>query len=65
MYWIEWVVETGDPAGSASGNSAVSLQIAYRIPNDGDAIVNDLLARLGKLAVSTCLCCQVDNHRSG
>ena len=65
MYWIEWVVEMRDPISSASSISAVDLQIAHCITNDSDAVVNDLLAGLGKLAVSTGLSCQVDNHRSG
>jgi hypothetical protein len=65
MYWIGWGVVRGDPAWSAFGNSVVGLQIAHRIPNDSDTIVYDLLAGLGKLAVSTCLCRQVDNDRSG
>jgi hypothetical protein len=41
------------------------LQIAHRITNDSDTVVNDLLTGLSKLAITTCLCCQVDNNRSG
>jgi hypothetical protein len=65
MYWIGWVVERGDPISSASDNSAVGLQIAYRIPNDGNTVVDDLFAGLSELAVPTCLCRQIDNHGSG
>jgi len=36
-----------------------------RVPNDSNAIVDDLFARLGKLTVPTGLRCQVDNDRSG
>jgi hypothetical protein len=53
MYWIGWAVEREDPVASASGIKVEASQVADRISNDSDTIIDNLLARLGQLAVST------------
>jgi hypothetical protein len=64
MYWIGWVVEKGDPIASAIRIREVVLPITDCVSNDSNTIIDNLLARLGQLAVSTCLRRQVDNDRS-